>query len=643
MQLPTIPANEAERIAALHAIRMLDTDPEEMFDRITRLAKQILNTPIALISLIDNDRQWFKARGGIELPETARDISFCAHGLISDEPLIVSDALQDARFADNPLVVGKPYIRFYAGVPLYSVDRLKIGMLCVIDSVPRSISAEQLQALQDLARSAEELMQQKQLMGIASSLLQALRDHELRQHASHEVQRQVEQLVMYDMLTGLPNRTMLITHIHRESARWQETGKSAVIACIDLDHFKEMNESFGQAAGDQALTTIAQRLPDALRQHDIVARINGDEFVILIDSLENEDLARSILRRVAEYIGRPIQISGQEISLSCSIGFSRYPMDGHDPDTLLNTANTAMRHAKQCGGGQIQRYSAELLKPAKHRLTVESQLRKALERNELSLHYQPKVELLHGHVVGVEALVRWRHPELGMISPAEFIPIAEDTGLIVPIGEWILHTACQQIRTWEGHGIIPVPVAVNLSSRQFMQSSLASRVEAILHSTGIAHGYLELELTESASMDNPEKSAEIMQKLKEMGVCLSIDDFGTGYSSLSYLKRLPIDKIKIDRSFVSDMNQSEEALAIVQAIIAMAHRLHLKVVAEGVETAQQLLTLTRNQCDEMQGFYFSKPLPADDCAMLLSSGRGLSASDYLRPGFAIAGNIQLIS
>jgi diguanylate cyclase (GGDEF)-like protein len=433
---------------------------------------------------------------------------------------------------------------------------------------------------------------------------------------------ELERLATHDVLTGLPNRALLRDRLQQGMARWSRHRQKATIAFVDLDHFKDINDTLGHSAGDRALITVTDRLRTCLRQCDTVARFGGDEFVLILEDPDNSGCHEQVLQRVLNALSEPIAELTQEVALACSIGYCRFPDDGADVDTLLNAADAAMYLAKQLGRANIQCYTPDMRVEAGKRLMLENKLRHAAENNELVLHYQPKADLKTGRIVGVEALVRWQHPELGMVSPGVFIPIAEESGLIVPIGNWILRAACAQALAWQREGIA-VPVAVNLSAKQFQSPSIAAQVKEAIESTGLDSSYLELELTESMSMGNPQKSIEIMQTFKALGLTLTIDDFGTGYSNLTYLQRFPVDKLKLDQSFVRDIAESPEALAISQAVLAVAHSLRLKVVAEGVETADQLQLLINNNCDEMQGYFFSRPMPAEQCTGFLKERRQL--------------------
>jgi len=629
MQKPDIPLDEARRLAALHATRLLGSPPEEAFDRITRMAARLLKMPIALVSLVDKDIQWFKSRCGFTPASSSRDISFCGHAILDHEPLVVPDALLDPRFADNPLVTGPEHVRFYAGVQLYSIDRMPIGTLCVLDRVPRTLGKDALDILRDLARMVEQLIQHRQLASAAQSL-HAHIDLDPANPALSAAAGQVEFLLNHDVLTGLANRQALAravqkqlsAHAHAQAEAATGAPSRTLVATINVDRFKRLNELLGHHGGDKALVTITRSLQALLRPGDMLARAGNDEFVLLLPGLGDDSAARDRLRQLMQAVNHEYMTPSGPVPLTCSIGYAISPDDGGagdgGADLLLNNASMAMGRAKALGGGQIQRFSEELKQAVKRKLTLESQLRRALDQDELFLVYQPKVDLRSGCVAGLEVLLRWHHPEHGTVSPVEFIPIAEESGLIVPIGEWVLTSAIAQSRAWHAAGVPDVSFAVNLSARQFLQTDIVDTVDRAMRGAGLPPGMLELELTESISIDDPERSAALMTRLRELGLTLSIDDFGTGYSSLSYLKRLPVDKLKIDRSFVLDMHQSGESLAMVKAIIAMAHSLRLEVIAEGVEHAAQLEALREAGCDHIQGYIFSRPLPAAECAAYLS-------------------------
>jgi len=420
-----------------------------------------------------------------------------------------------------------------------------------------------------------------------------------------------------DTLTGLANRSLLQDRLHQAIAYAERYGHTAWLLFLNLDRFKFVNDTLGHHAGDDVLKCVADRLQQAVRETDTVARLSADEFALILPERADEQLATPILHRIMQTIARPVVIDGYEFVLGCSIGIAICPSDGNQSGALIKHAAIAMYRAKEAGRNNFQFYTAAMNERAMERLRLESDLRNAVEREEFVLHYQPQVSLEGGRVMGMEALIRWQHPAAGILPPARFIQLAEELGLIVPIGTWVLRTACRQSTAWQRDGFGDVRVAVNLSARQFYQQDLVATIKSVLEETGIAPHLLELELTESMMMNDVEHAVKIMNELKALGVHLSIDDFGTGYSSLAYLKRFPIDLLKIDRSFVRDITVDPDDAAIVLSIISLAHSLRLKVIAEGVETEAQLAYLQEHGCDYMQGYYFSKPLPAGECGWML--------------------------
>jgi len=388
---------------------------------------------------------------------------------------------------------------------------------------------------------------------------------------------------------------------------------------IDLDRFKNIVDSLGHDVGDQMLQEVAERLQAMLGEGDTASRFGGDEFMLLLPGADDE-VATHLAKRALDAIARPFRLDGHELNLTASIGIAVYPENGVDHDALSRSADSALYRAKQAGRGNFQFFTGEMHQRAQELLFIENGLRHAVERGELILHYQPKVDAASCRLVGLEALVRWQHPARGLISPAQFIPIAEESGQIRKIGDWVLHTALEQMRAWANAGLPPVPMAVNLSLAQFRQPALCNRLIEALQASGIAACMLELELTESIAMESADFTIESIDRMRELGVGLSIDDFGTGYSSLSYLKRFAVNKIKIDHSFVSNLTVDKDDAAIVRAIISLAHNLGFKVVAEGVETAEQLDFLRQHGCDEIQGFYYCQPMPAAELIGVLRSG-----------------------
>jgi len=433
-------------------------------------------------------------------------------------------------------------------------------------------------------------------------------------------EQKLDHLAHHDPLTGLPNRLLLNARMEQSMARAHRSNDMLAVLFLDLDHFKNVNDTLGHPVGDQLLQEVAHRLTACVRKEDTVTRLGGDEFTIVLEELHDSRFAGKVALKIIDELAKIFLLKGHEVFVTCSIGISIFPNDGNDITTLLKNADSALYRAKDEGRNNYQYYTEELTTRAMERMVMETNLRHALERNELVVYYQPQVDLYSGRVIGMEALLRWRHPEIGLIPPDAFIPLAEETGLIIPIGEWVLRTACARLKSWIDDGLPELRVAVNLSSRQFNQKNLPETIADILRDTGLKPQCLELELTERIVMQDADNSVEMLDSLKKLGIQFSIDDFGTGYSSLSYLKRFPIDRIKIDKSFVDHITTDSEDASISQAIISMSHGMNLKTVAEGVETLEQQEFLRSHQCDEIQGFYFSRPLPEMEMEHLLRSG-----------------------
>ena len=424
-------------------------------------------------------------------------------------------------------------------------------------------------------------------------------------------------LADHDELTGLPNRGHFRSTLDAALQRAERSGKMLSILFLDLDRFKNINDSLGHDAGDEVLRAVAERLVACVRKVDIVARFGGDEFAVLAEGLTAEDQASTVARKIVEAVSRPMILAGRQYRPAASIGISTFPTDGRDAQALLKNADIAMYRAKEEGRGTFQFYSEQLNTHSIQRLEFESNLSNALGNHEFVLHYQPKIDLATGGITGLEALVRWISPQLGVVPPGDFIAIAEETGLIVPLGRWVAQTACVQNRAWQKGGLPQMRIAINISARQMADKGLVEFIVGAVRNTGLTADCLELEITESAVMSNQEHAEKVLNELKANGFQLTMDDFGTGYSSLAYLKRFPFDSVKIDQSFVRGIPQSKDDEAIVEAIIAMAHSLQLKVVAEGVETREQYEFLRSHGCDQLQGFFFSKPIPSSDIVMML--------------------------
>ena len=438
---------------------------------------------------------------------------------------------------------------------------------------------------------------------------------------------EIEHIVHYDGLTELPNRLLFLDRLDQELTRAHRDQCMVAVLSTNLDRFKLINDSFGYSVGDQLLQAAAKRLSGHVRECDTVARVSGDQFSLVLAGVKTAHAAGEAAQKILDaFAGNPISLGDNEIFVTLSIGISIYPVDGLNTATLLKNADAALHQAKEDGRNNFQYYAEQMNASAWQRMKLETELRHALAREEFVLYYQPKVNLESGKIVGMEALLRWQSPERGLVSPGTFIPLLEETGLILAVGEWVLRAACRQTSVWQAAGLQDIHIAVNLSTLQFRQPDFAGVILGILKESGLdlSLGAIELELTESLLMSNAEGAIETLATLHQEGIHFSIDDFGTGYSSLSYLKRFPISSLKIDQSFVRDLSSDDEDEAIVAAIIALGHSLGLKVIAEGVETTAQLAQLRKKDCDEMQGFLFSRPVPAADMTQLLQSGEHLN-------------------
>lgn len=446
----------------------------------------------------------------------------------------------------------------------------------------------------------------------------------------NEAEKHYRILAHYDSLTNLPNRTLFRTLLKGALTYAERYKASMAVMFIDLDHFKRINDTLGHVAGDQLLQDVTDRILRSVRNFDyimrtdendvkdVVSRLGGDEFILLLHNIAHVQDAGKVAVRILKDISAPFNMGGHEIFITASIGIALYPSDGVDGDELIKNADIAMYHAKTEGKNNYQYYSSSMNARALEYLTLENLLHKALERHEFMLYYQPKKSIAEGRINGLEALLRWKREDAVVVSPSDFVPLAEENGLILPIGEWALRAACGQNKSWQDAGYDPVVVSVNLSSRQFDQKNLVEVVTRALNDAGLDPRYLELEITESAIMRDPEEAIRTLRELKKLGISISVDDFGTGYSSLNYLRRLPLDSLKIDRSFVKNIETSPDDAAIVETIIALARNLRLKAVAEGVETEQQMSYLRENGCDEIQGFLLGQPLPEEEVPGLLT-------------------------
>lgn len=435
------------------------------------------------------------------------------------------------------------------------------------------------------------------------------------------VEDQIEQLTHVDAMTGLPNRAHLTARLDRAIASAQQTSSRFAVLAVDIDRVAYINDTLGHHIGDQLLIAVAERLCKTVRDTGSVSRHIGDEFTVVSEQVSTLELTAALAERILSALAQPFALDGHEVVVSACVGISQYPQDGGTPDLLLKHADVALHDAKVAGANQYRFFHAEMKDGALQRLRIESSLRQALQRNEFEVHYQPQLDLSSGKINGMEALVRWRHPEMGMVSPAHFIPIAEKTGNIIELGLWVTQQACTATHRWQQDGYADLRVAVNVSAHQLAHDDFTRQIRRILQQTGLPAASLELELTESMIMQRPERVVAILEELRALGVQFSIDDFGTGYSSLSQLKRFPIDKLKIDQSFTHDIEKDDNGAAITRTIIALGHSMGLRVIAEGVETEGQKRFLQDNGCHGMQGYLFSRPLPVKDFSSLLAQHR----------------------
>lgn len=495
----------------------------------------------------------------------------------------------------------------------HEYDAIISGQLIVVDKQTSLVC-------KDGSQINVEIQRQAQLTDDGWIIVSVIRDVSERRLAEENMYR----LAHYDALTGLPNRTLFYETLERTLEQAEKSGWLVAVLFIDLDHFKNINDTLGHPVGDELLCQFSNRLTTCVRIRDTVGRLGGDEFALILTMQDGVQPAAQVALKIQQSLHASFTLKGYEVTITASIGITIYPDDAIDSQVLLQYADTAMYHAKQGGRDTFRFFTAQMNVDAMARLVMEKALRHAVENAEFLLYYQPKVDLISGQIVGFEALLRWQRPGHGLIAPAEFIPALDETGLIVRVGSWVIEEVCRQIGIWTRSSIGPIRIAVNVSGRQFIDGDLCSVVNRAIKSNAIQAEMLEIELTESSLMENTDRTIKTLESLKGIGVQISIDDFGTGYSSLAYLRRFPIDKLKIDRSFICDVVTNPEDASIVRAIISMAHSLHLKVIAEGVETETQLAYLQSYQCDQIQGYYFSRPVDVLSVEQMHKDGKQLS-------------------
>lgn len=576
---------DGARLSALRDLGLLDAPAEASLDRLTRLAATMLDVPVSLVSLVDIDRQFFAGRYGFDDAVAPRQTplshSLCQYVVAGGEPLVIEDTRAEPALADN-LAVRDQNVTAYAGIPLVLEDGSAVGAFCALDFRPRQWTDRELSLLGELAATAQELL---------------------------NLRAAVAQEGLYDRLTGLPNRSLLVAHAEQMLSRPRGSG-ALVVMCVGLDDFTQINEALGTDHADEVLRAAGRRLAASLRPDDVLGRLRGDIFTILANGVVDEQEALGIAGRLRSTLSAtPLEIGNERLSVSATIGITISKTDARAADLLSEAAN-AMRQAKrhhararvaQDGWGE----------QAATQLRLREALRGALDRHEITAAFQPVVELDSGQVRGYEALARWHHPELGHVSPAEFIPAAEATGDIVPIGAWMLARGCAQLAEWRARGL-DLTLSVNLAPLQLEQPNLAELVQDILERAGVPGSALVLEITEGVLLQNAAVQHDNLRALRQLGIRIALDDFGTGYSALGYLKRFPIDIIKIDRSFITGIETERHDTALVHAILAMATGMDLALVAEGIETPTQHQLLRLLGCRLGQGFLFSKPLPAEE-------------------------------
>lgn len=604
----TMPRHSDSRaFLALRSLQFLDKGPDQAIQTIASLAQEIYQAQIAHISLVENEQPWYRAGSGLDLVDIPRELCFCSRVISEDRVLMINDAEGHEFFHHHPMVVGAPNIRAYCGVPLHAPSGEGIGSLCIMDTKVRNFVEMDLKPLCLLAEILESFLDQTD---------------------------DAMNTAYYDPLTGLPNRTTMLDKLNMAIARAGVARQSLLVFAINIDNFRIINHSLGYRVGDAFLKVIAERIQASRGSGGFLGRVFGDEFIMVATTALNSETANALADAVLQSLEQAIFIGAHEIRATASIGISRFPEDGLTANRLLECADAALTRSKVQGRNMASLHSADETTDTLSHLELYNELTMAVQRNELRLYYQPEFDLTSGAIVSVEALLRWQHPRLGLLGPGDFLDMAEETGLIVPIGEWVIQEACREAQRWRVDGFEEGMVAVNLSALQFKRSNLEQVVRDALLAAGLPARCLELELTESILIGDSESTLARMARLKASGVHLTMDDFGTGYSNFSYLSNFAFEKLKIDQCFIRRMMQSEDQLMIVKTIIQLAQNLQLNLIAEGVETPLQLQLLQDMGCTSGQGYLFARPMPAAQVRELIRDNQ-----QAVRMGI-VAGNFR---
>ncbi len=616
---PPRSSTENERLQALYDLGILDTAPDPDFDRLTRLAAAIFGTPLAFISFLDGTRQWFKSSFGSDVTETPRDLAFCAYTILDNAVMVVADAEKDVRFSQNPVVRRHPKVRFYAGAPIVTSRGQNVGTLCVLDTKPRTpLTLEQETILITLAKLAREAAERHQ-----AKLEREKKDHEVRERYALVARTAQggpdwQSRDRTDPLTGLPSRGLLLERLTGMIERSQaEQRWDFAVLSLDVDRLERVNERWGYAAGDALLKGLAHRISEVIAQtrsnsHSMAARIAEDEFVILLGSVQNSAQAEAVAQRIHNALTAPIACGGELLHVGVSIGIVLATPDRRDPESFLQRSDLAMYQAKVNGRSLSETFDPATQEKTMLRMELEQDLRQAVAFDQLRLEYQPQINLHNGELIGCEALVRWQHPRLGLLMPADFITLAEETGVISDIDLWVLEHSCAQLAEWRKMpGVETLKMSVNFSAQHLPRRGLKAGVQRLLENHDLPPDALCLELTESVLDADVEARVGLMEELRSIGVGLHMDDFGSGYSSFKQLYELPFDTLKIDRSFMDKILEEAKARKIVEGILGLTKLIGLKVVAEGVEDSRQAALLLQMGCDFGQGFLYDRPLDAD--------------------------------